>query len=144
VTGTGEGVAGRAILSERQTTTMKTAVRILQNAVRLLALLLVALGIQFWMGRSLELLPVHMRMGEVLIALLWFLAAMGLRAGVKAGLVIGAIVYGLLAFVFAMAMGTLLPGGAHVVIRVVHLLIGLGAVGLAESIGARIKRGAGR
>jgi hypothetical protein len=120
---------------------MKTTVLILQNVVRLLALALVGLGIQFWMGRSLELLPVHMRMGEVLIALLWILAAMGLRAGVKAGLVFGAIGYGLLAFVFAMTMGRLLPGGAHVVIRVVHLLIGLGAVGLAESIGARIKRG---
>jgi hypothetical protein len=119
---------------------MKTTVNILQYAVRVLALLLVALGLQFWMGRSFAMLPVHMRMGEVLIALLWILAGIALRAGVKAGLAIGAIVYGLLVFVFAMNMVTLLPGGAHEVIRVLHLLIGLGAVGLAESLAARIKR----
>jgi hypothetical protein len=86
------------------------------------------------------LLPVHMRMGEVLIALLWILAGIGLRAGVKPGLAIGAIVYGFLAFAFAMNMGQLLPGGAHEVVRVLHLLIGLGAVGLAEILAARIKR----
>jgi hypothetical protein len=120
---------------------MKNAVKIIRYAVRLLALLLVALGALFWSGRSLELLPVHMRLGEVLIALLWILAGMGLRAGVKAGLAIGAILYGLFAFVFAMNMAALLPGGAHEIIRVVHLLIGLGAVGLAEGLGAKIQRG---
>ena len=81
-------------------------------------------------------------MREILIALLWLLAGMGLRAGVKPGLAFGAIVYGLLAFLFAINMGGLLPGGAHEIIRVLHLLIGLGAVGLAESIAARIKRSA--
>jgi hypothetical protein len=119
---------------------MKSAVKILQYAVRLLALLLVVLGILFWAGRSFELVPVHMRLGEVLIALLWILAGMGLRAGVKPGLAIGAIVYGLLAFLFAINMGSLLPGGAHQIIRVLHLLIGLGVVGLAESIAAKVKR----
>jgi hypothetical protein len=110
---------------------VKNAVKVLQYAVRLLALLLVALGFQFWSGRSFALLPVHMRMGEMLIALLWILAGIGLRAGVT-GLAISAIVYGFLAFAFAMNMGKLLPGGAHEVVRVMHLLIGLGAVGLAE------------
>jgi hypothetical protein len=121
---------------------MKIAVTILQFAVRILALVLVVLGIMFWTGRSFELVPVHMRLGEILIALLWLLAGMGLRAGVKAGLTFGAIVYGLLAFLFAINMGRFLPGGAHEIIRVLHLLIGLGAVGLAESIAARVKRSA--
>lgn len=119
---------------------MKKAVTILLYVVRLLALALVTLGVLFWMGRFHDLVPVHMRMGETLIAALWILSAIGLRAGVKPGLAIGAIVYGLLAFVFAINMGTLLPGGAHEVIRVLHLLIGLGAVGLAEAIAARVKR----
>lgn len=118
---------------------MKNAVKVLQYAVRLLALLQVALGFQFWSGRSFVLLPVHVRMGEMLIALLWIVAGIGLRAGVT-GLAISAIVYGFLAFAFAMNMGKMLPGGAHEVIRVLHLLIGLGAVGLAEILAARIKR----
>jgi len=119
---------------------MKNAVKFLQYAVRLLALLQVALGFQFWSGRSFVLLPVHMRMGEALIALLWIVAGIELRAGVKPGLAIGAIVYGFLALAFAMNMARLLPGGAHEVIRVLHLLIGLGAVGLAEILAAWIKR----
>src|ERR1700676_4362767 len=99
---------------------MKNAVSVVQYAVRLLALLLVALGFQFWSGRSFGLLPVHMRMGEVLIALLCILAGIGLRAGIKPGMAIGAIVYGFLVFAFAMNMAKLLPGGAHEVIRLLH------------------------
>jgi hypothetical protein len=38
-------------------------------------------------------------------------------------------------------MGGLLPGGAHEVVRIVHFLFGLGAIGLVEMIGAKIKRG---
>jgi hypothetical protein len=49
-------------------------------------------------------------------------------------------VYGFLVLGFAMNMGQLLPGGAHEVIRVLHLLIGLGAVGLVEILAPRIKR----
>src|SRR5947207_8559198 len=120
-------------------THMKNAVNVLQYAVRLLALLQVALGFQFWSGRSFTLLPVHTRMGEVLIALLWILAGTGLWVGVKPGLAIGSIVYGFLVFAFAMIMGKVLPGAAHEVIRVLHLLIGLGAVGLAEILATRIK-----
>ena len=92
---------------------MKNTVNVLQYAVRLLALLQVALGFQFWSGRSFTLLPVHMRMGEMLIALLWILAGIGLRAGIKPGLTLGAIAYGFLVYAFAMNMGKLLPGGAH-------------------------------
>ena len=137
-----EAEVQKLILSSRikQSHTMKNAVNLLQYAVRLLALLQVALGFQFWSGRSFGLMPVHMRMGEALIVLLWILAGIGLWAGVKPGLVIGAIVYGFLTLAFAMNMGQLLPGGAHEVIRVLHLLIGLGAVGLTEILAARIKR----
>jgi hypothetical protein len=40
-----------------------------------------------------------------------------------------------------MTMGRMLPGPAHEVVRVLHFLIGLGAIGLAETIGGKIKRG---
>ena len=123
---------------------MRIATIVIQNVVRLLALGLIALGVQFWSGRSFALLPVHMRIGETLIALLWILAAMGLRAGVRPGLALGTIVYGFFVVAFGLNMGDFLPGRAHEVIRVLHLLIGLGAVGLAESIGARIKRGSAK
>lgn len=113
---------------------------IIQNAVRVLGLILLVLGFMFWTGHSFDLIPVHMRLGEILVALLWIIAAMGLRAGVKPGMVLGAMFYGLIVVAFGMRMGGLLPGGAHEVIRIVHFLFGLGAMGLVEMIGAKIKR----
>ena len=119
---------------------MKIATLVIQNAVRFLGLILLVLGLMFWSGSSLQMVPVHMRIGEVLVGLLWILAAIGLRAGVKAGLVLGAMFYGVVVVAFALRMGTFLPGPAHQAIRVVHLLFGLGAIGLVEMMGARIKR----
>src|ERR1700730_13143073 len=120
---------------------MKIATRLIQSAIRVLGLMLLVLGFMFWSGRSFELVPVHMRVGEILVSLLWILAAMGLRAGVRPGLVLGAMLYGVVVVAFGMRMGTFLPGRAHEAIRVFHFLLGLGAIGLAESIGMRIKRG---
>jgi hypothetical protein len=95
----------------------------------------------FWSGHAFEYLPVHMRLGEILVSLLWIIAAMGLRAGVKPGMVLGAMFYGLIVVAYALRMGMLLPGSAHEVVRVVHFLFGVGAIGLVEMIGAKIKRG---
>jgi hypothetical protein len=123
---------------------MKIATMVIQNAVRVLGLILLVLGFMFWSGHSFEYVPLHMRLGEILVSLLWIIAAMGLRAGVKPMMVLGAMFYGLIVVAFAMRMGSLLPGGAHEVIRVVHFLFGLGAIGLVEMIGAKIKRGIAR
>ncbi|HWE53113.1 MAG TPA: hypothetical protein VG273_25200 [Bryobacteraceae bacterium] len=120
---------------------MKIATMIIQNAVRVLGLILLVLGFMFWSGHSFEYVPLHMRLGEILVSLLWIIAAMGLRAGVKPGMVLGAMFYGLIVVAYAMRMTTFLPGSAHEVIRVVHFLFGLGAIGLVEMIGAKIKRG---
>jgi hypothetical protein len=119
---------------------MKIATRLVQSAIRVLGLLLLVLGFMFWSGRSLEMVPIHMRLGEILVSLLWILAAMGLRAGVKPGLVLGAMLYGVIVVAFGLRMGTFVPGRAHEAIRILHFLIGLGAIGLAESIGVRMRR----
>ncbi len=121
---------------------MRVAALVIQNAVRLLGLILLVLGFRFWTGHSLRFVPVHMRIGEVLIGLLWILSAIGLRKGVPPGLVLGGMFYGVIVLAFAFRMGSFLPGDAHEVIRVVHLLFGLGAIGMVEMIGARIKRAA--
>lgn len=120
---------------------MKLATMILQNAIRVLALILIVLGFQFWVGHNYQFVGWHMRLGELTILLLWILAWLALRAGVRQKTVLLAIVYGFFVVLFAMYMGRLLPGKAHEAIRVTHFLLGLGAVGFAESLGARIKRG---
>ena len=64
---------------------MIVAALVIQNAVRLLGLILLVLGLRFWTGHSLRFIPVHMRIGEVVIALLWILSGIGLRKGVPGG-----------------------------------------------------------
>ncbi|MEO8051145.1 MAG: hypothetical protein ABI833_12085 [Acidobacteriota bacterium] len=119
---------------------MKIATLVIQMAVRILGLVLLVLGFMFWSGHGFEYIPLHMHLGETLVALLWIIAILGLRAGVRVGLALGAMFYGLFVVGFAMNMGRFLPGSAHEVIRVVHLLFGVGAIGLVEMIGAKIKR----
>jgi hypothetical protein len=119
---------------------MKLAVIIVQNAIRLIGLILIVLGFLFWAKQGLNLLSVHMRLGETEVFLLWVMAILALSLRVNIGLVVMAVLWGLLTVVFGMRMGSLLPGRAHEVIRVLHFLIGLGAIGLAESLAARIKR----
>ena len=128
---------GRAILGA-----MRVAALVIQNAVRLLGLILLVLGFRFWTGHSLRFIPVHRNIGEVVIGLLWILAGIGLRKGVPPGLVLGGMFYGVIVLAFAFRMGTFLPGEGHEAIRVVHLLLGLGAIGMVEMIGGRIKRAA--
>ena len=121
---------------------MKTAAVIVQYAVRLLGLALIVLGFLFWSRTAFSLIPLHMRLGETLVALLWILGILAIRAKARAGLIAAAILWGLVVVGFGMTMGGFLPGRAHEIIRVAHLLIGLAAIGLAESLGAHIKRAA--
>jgi hypothetical protein len=119
---------------------MKIAVSVIQNAIRLIGVILIVLGFLFWAKQALNLMPLHMRLGVAEVILLWAIAILALRARVSTGLVIVTLLWGLLTASFGMKMGSLLPGRAHEIIRVLHFLIGLGAIGLAESLAARIKR----
>jgi hypothetical protein len=50
-----------------------------------------------------------------------------------------AIVWGLIVPILGLNQDRLLVGSAHWVIEVLHLLVGIGAVGLAESLARSIK-----
>lgn len=119
---------------------MKLAVMVLQNAIRLIGLVLIVLGFLFWARQGYSFIPLHMWLGVTEVVLLWTLALLALQARVTLGLVITGFLWGLLTVAFGWNMGSLLPGRAHEVIRVLHFLIGLGAIGLAESLAARTKR----
>jgi hypothetical protein len=119
---------------------MKTTVQVLQMCVRVLALVLLVLGFGFWARQWYSLVPLHMRLGEFLVLLLWIIAILAIRAKVSRGLIAVAFVWGLLTVYFGMNMNYWVPGRAHEVIRVVHFLIGLGTIGLAEALSGRIKK----
>ena len=119
---------------------MKIATSVLQTLVRLSGLTLIVLGMLFWTGHALTLIPVHMLVGFVLVLSLWTLAVLAARAGVHPAFVALAIVWGLIVPILGLTQQRLLPGDAHWVIQVLHLLVGLGAIGQAEGLAACIKR----
>jgi hypothetical protein len=119
---------------------MKTAAIIAQILVRLAGVIQIVLGVLFWTNNALTLVPIHMLVGFALVILLWALAGMALWAGVNWSFAALALVWGVVVVVLGMTQTRLLPGSAHWVIQVLHLLVGLGAIGQAEGLASRIKR----
>jgi hypothetical protein len=118
---------------------MRSTVTALQMAIRVVGVVQLVLGIIFWTGNALGLVDLHQFLGILLVLGLWTQAALAHRAGVPGGLVAGAAVYGLLVPVVGLTQRDVLPGGAHWVIQVVHLLLGLGLLALAENLATRAK-----
>lgn len=119
---------------------MKTTATVLQVLVRIVGPILIILGVLFWTGNATTLIPLHMLLGITLVLLLWILAILGAIAGVSLGLVAVALVWGLIVPILGLSQFQLLPGSMHWVIQVLHLLVGLGAIGLADNLARLIKR----
>jgi hypothetical protein len=118
---------------------MQTSTTIAQMLVRITGLINLVLGVFFWTGHALTLIQLHMQLGFLLVLSLWALAVLAAWAGVNPAYVAFAFVWGLLVPALGMTQARLLVGDAHWVIKVLHLLISLGAIGVAEGLAARIK-----
>ena len=119
---------------------MRTATTVIGMLIRLLGLIMIALGLLFWTGNALNFIGLHMLIGIVLVLLLWALAIMAARSGVSLGVVALGIAWGLIVVALGMTQTRLLPGDAHWVIKLLHLLVGIGALGIAERLAASIQR----
>ena len=104
--------------------------------VRLCFVVLLVLGIIFWTGHGLSLIPTHMTIGIILVVSLWLTAILAAIARAPMGLVIAGLLWGALTIWLGASQMSLLPGGAHWIIQVLHLLVGMGAVGINERLGA--------
>jgi hypothetical protein len=120
---------------------MKSAVTAVQMLIRVAGVIQILLGLAFWTGNALGLVDLHMLIGFVIVLALWTMAGLAARAGVQPGLVVAAAVWGLVLPVLGLTQQELLPGSAHIVIEVLHLLVGLGALALAENLATRAKAG---
>lgn len=118
---------------------MKTATTVLQVLVRIIGPILIVLGVSFWTGSADALIPVHMLLGITLVLLLWTLAILGAVAKAQPVLVTVALAWGVVVPILGIAQLQLLPGSMHWIIQMVHLLVGLVAIGLAETLARQIK-----
>ena len=120
---------------------MQAALTIALMLVRVTGVLQLILGLLIWTEANLFYLrSPHIWLGIVFVLALWVLAALSMRAGIPLGLAGGVILGGLVVFILGMLQASLLPGTFHWVIQIVHVLIGMAAVGSGEVIGGRLKR----
>jgi hypothetical protein len=115
---------------------MKT--KILQMIIRIVGLIQLVLGIIFWTGNATSLVMVHVLLGLVLTVALFVLTYRAYRAGVARWLVLLAAVWALGLPIWGMAQDSILAGPYHWITQVLHLLCGIGAVGIAEILAVRL------
>jgi hypothetical protein len=115
-------------------------VLVTQIVARVIAVVQVALGILVWTGHGDSLIPVHIAVGLLLVADLWAAVALGLRSGAPIGLAVLALVWSVGMPVFGLVQANILTGDIHVVVEVLHLVVGLAAVGLVEGLARSSRR----
>ena len=120
---------------------MRTTVQITQIVLRAAGATVLVLGLLFWTGNFLALIPIHMLAGLLVVLALWTLAGLAARAGVSLGRVALAVAWGLIVPILGVMQNRLLPGDLHWIIQLLHLLVGIGALGQGEGLAARIKLG---
>ncbi|HEX5407783.1 MAG TPA: hypothetical protein VFX16_36405 [Pseudonocardiaceae bacterium] len=98
------------------------------------------LGMLFWAGIGRGLIPVHETIGSVLVLSLLTLAILAARAGAPVGLVVLVIVWALVLPFVGIGQTDILVGSLHWIIQAIHLLLGLGAMGMASVLAARVPR----
>jgi hypothetical protein len=119
---------------------MRLVLTIAQMLVRITGVLQLILGLLIWAENMFSLIGIHTLIGLLFVLSLWVLAAVSTRAGVPTSQAAGVAILGLIALVFGMVQTSILPGSAHWIIQILHLLIGMAAVASGEIIGGRLRR----
>lgn len=119
---------------------MKYIVLIARSLISLFGIALVVLGILFWTGHAMSLLPLHMVLGGLFVICLWVLAVLGFLAPGTRALALVVLIWSLVVPALGVEQLSLVPGAYHWVIQAIHLLVGLIAMGLGHSLARRLGR----
>ena len=117
---------------------------ILQNSIRGTGAIVLILGLVIWSGSADFLVSLHVLLGILLVLALFALAYLAVRAGISLGLVSLAGAWALVLPLLGLVQENILMGVNHWVVPVLHLFLGVGAVGMAEILAGRIKKAAAR
>ena len=109
-------------------------VRATQYLARVILSVQLALGILFWTGHADQLVILDIAIGLVLVAVILVAVALRVQRAAPAPLLGLALGWSVVMPVFGLTQTRLLPGSAHLLIEVLHLLVGLIAVGLVEGL----------
>lgn len=102
------------------------------------------LGLLFWSGRASNLIQLHMLLGFLVVGALCVVGTAQTFSHAGSWLIAACTVFiGALLLVLGMTQSSLMVGEFHWIIRVIHLLLGLTAIGIGHMAAARYRKGAG-
>jgi hypothetical protein len=107
-------------------------------ALRLTFLIQIILGLIIWTGQFDALIPIHVLDGILFVLALLAMAFFGARAGVSGGLVGMTVVWAVLVPAIGLIQVPLMDAGTPLVLQLVHLVVGVAAMGTAEAVGRRM------
>jgi hypothetical protein len=108
--------------------------RILLVFMRAAMAVQVIVGIGFWTGHWASLVNVHMAIGALFVLALWVIAGIASAQGRPGRLVAFGFVWGVVVLALGMTQQGILIGSLHWIIRVLHLLVGIAAMPIAERL----------
>ncbi len=116
--------------------------RIAIMVLRVAVLFNLITGIIFWTGNAAPLQVVHILLGIIAVLSLWTLGILqGMRGG-SFGLALATFVVGFLLALVGLFQKNWLPepNANHWIIQVIHLVLGLAAIGLGERVAGLYRR----
>ena len=102
--------------------------------MRIGALVQVIVGIGLWTGHWYSLVNVHQMIGVLFVLALWTIAIIAVVQRRAVGLAGFAVLWGLLVAGLGMTQQQILPGDFHWIVRVLHLVISLASMPIAERL----------
>ena len=115
------------------------AVRIISWIARVALMATLVLGLLFWIAQ-MSLISFHMLFGLIGVLSLLVLGMVAVfTRGIRL-LGVGSMVYALIVPAFGLAQSLILVGNLHWLIQTAHLLVGIGAMALAQVIEKRYRR----
>jgi hypothetical protein len=115
---------------------MRRPLAITRIVVLAIGVIQLLLGLALWSGKLDGLKPLHITIGSIFVIGLWVLAFLAARAGAKTVLVVLTVVWGLVVVGFGVSQEKILPDSGHWIIQVIHLILGIVALGLADRLPA--------
>jgi hypothetical protein len=122
-------------------------INLLRWFTRVAGLGALALGIVLWLEPGVvagftPLLQIHMTLGGIVALSLAILAVRALAGRVRVPAAIAALVWAVAMVYVGTLQNWWVAAGSHWVLEVIHPLLGIGAIGLAEMLAAAIIRAA--
>jgi hypothetical protein len=115
-------------------------IKLLQWFVRIAGLGALALGLTFLFASARPPLSLHMTLGGIVALALAILAVLALIDRIRIPAAVVALLWAAAMIYVGTVQDWWVGAGSHLIVEIVHPLLGIGAIGLAEMLAAALTR----